>query len=120
MTSTKPSDDIILETLFAATRSHAPEPPQALADRVMVAALAEQPHRTLPLAAPLAKASFWDDMARAIGGWRGAGGLGTAMVLGLFIGLSGALDTPLYGTTVEVVDLMPGADALFADTTTEN
>jgi hypothetical protein len=42
------------------------------------------------------------------------------MVLGLFIGLSGALDTPLYGTTVEVVDLMPGADALFADTTTEN
>ena len=64
--------------------------------------------------------SFWREAAMAVGGWWGAGGLTTAMALGLVIGLTGMVELPIVSPHDGLLDLMPAADAMFADTAEEN
>lgn len=72
-----------LEDLFAAGRDEA-VPDAAFLARIEAAALAHQPQRD----PTPARAGGFAAILRAIGGWRAAGGLATAAVVGLWIGVN--------------------------------
>lgn len=112
------ADDDDLALLFAAARRQ-DMPSTELQARVLAAATAMQP---LPAAAPPATASgrpvpgrgFLPEVWQALGGWRAVSGLSAAMLVGFWVGLndpSGILGQ--FGTT-DRVELMPGADDVFA------
>ena len=120
MTDRTDADKAALEAMFAQARVRVPLPQDALVDRALAAALAVQPAG--PLAGRQGRAadvSVWCQLMNALGGWRGLGGLSSAMALGLVMGFGGTVSLPL-AQNAQAVDLMPGADALFADTAEEN
>jgi hypothetical protein len=124
MTMTKPDhkNERAVDAAFASLRANPPRPSSELFDKVLARALAEQP--VLEGARVCAEAEalpgFWAEVLGIFGGWRGAGGLTTAMVVGLVIGLSGTVQLPIYEATDEVLDLMPGGTEIFAEINVEN
>ena len=94
MTDTERRDDG-LEAFFAAARAE-PEPAsEALMARVLGDALAQQ-RRTAPAAAPrgavrAGRPGLLAGLFVSLGGWPAVAGLGTAAVVGLWIGFSPAL-----------------------------
>lgn len=110
-------DDDELERMFGAARRTGAEPSQDLAARILALAEAEQPVAPRPVAAlPMpVRRSGLSDLLSLIGGWRAAGGLSTVMALGFIIGFAGPLQLSAASTASEQVDLMPGAEMLFAD-----
>ena len=120
MTDRGAGADRALEALFAAARAEVPGPGQDLFDRVLALGLAAQPQPASRALPPIRAArSGWWDALWALGGWRGLGGLSSAMALGLVVGLAGIAEIP-FTDRYEALDLMPGADNPFADSTEEN
>ena len=116
MTRTDAEDDTLLDPAFAAARAAPPEPAAGLRARVLALALAEQPQTApRPGNSPDMSGPFWRELASALGGWWGAGGLTTAMVVGLSIGLAGLVDLPILPQEDAPLELMPQGDGLFAD-----
>ncbi len=113
---TRPDD---LDDLFAAARTHAPVPADALMARVLADAMAEQPR---PRAVPVAAIRRVGMVARLAGVFGGAGalaGMGTAAVAGLLIGYVqpsglGVLGDAVLGAPVETVELVPDVGSLLA------
>jgi hypothetical protein len=115
-----------LEGFFAAARSHAPEPSEALVARVLADAEAAMVRK--PMAAPVVRPAARDGaigaILSAIGGWSGLGGLATATAAGIWIGVAGLADPVtmaggLFGTSPLSVELMPGAESFDVATGTE-
>ena len=71
---------------------------------------------TVPAMPAPARRSGLAELLSLIGGWRAAGGLSTVMALGFVIGFAGPLQLTAASAATEQVDLMPGAEMLFADT----
>lgn len=71
-----------LEAFFDAARAEAPDVPADLLARILADADAEQP-RPAPR-----RPSYWRALFVATGGWRGAAGLATAALTGVWIGFS--------------------------------
>lgn len=121
---TKPDhrNERAVDAALASLRANPPQPSSELFDKVLARALAEQPALDGPTAGSEAVASpgFWAEILGVFGGWRGAGGLTTAMLVGLVIGLSGAVQLPLYDAASETLDLMPGGTEIFAELNLEN
>lgn len=92
-----------LEDLFAAGRAEA-APSAAFMARIEAEALALQPQRRGDAAPPRAFAV----VLQAIGGWRGAGGLAMAMLVGFWIGVSDGGGLPGSGDADVVFDDGPG------------
>jgi hypothetical protein len=114
-------DDDELERMFGAARRTGAEPSQDLAARILALAEAEQPVAPRPVAALMptpVRRSGLSDLLSLIGGWRAAGGLSTVMALGFIIGFAGPLQLSAASAATEQVDLMPGAEMLFADAST--
>lgn len=116
-----PLDDDGLERFFDAARRDAPDPSDALMARVLADALAAQP----PAAPrPLPRPGVWaslraalTQLRAALGGWPALGGLATAGLMGLAIGIAAPasmadLATALLGQGADtyLVDLMPELD----------
>lgn len=97
----------------------APEPAidtRALADRIMAAAAAETP----AVGAPKARAAWagFGGATRARAEWPAAALLAASLVLGMFFGLNGTLDTavgPLVAQTSTDADIDPGLIAFDSD-----
>lgn len=117
MTDMLNDEDDELERMFGAARRTGAEPSQDLAARILALAEAEQPVAPRPVAATPApvRRSGLSDLLSLIGGWRAAGGLSTVMALGFVIGFAGPLQLSAASAVSEQVDLMPGAEMLFAD-----
>lgn len=120
MTTDRPeSGDDGLDALFAAARASPPEPSPALMARVLAEADAAQASMRRPQAGAASPrgTGFARRLAEAfglIGGWGGLGGLATAAVAGLSLGLAGlVLPAGIFPSAAdaETVDLLPG-DAL--------
>jgi hypothetical protein len=123
MTDMLNDDDDDLERMFGAARMTAPQPSPDFAARILALAEAEQPLMARP--APVVPVTLMPtpvrrsglaDLLSLIGGWRAAGGLSTIMALGFVIGFAGPLQLSAASAATEQVDLMPGAEMLFADT----
>lgn len=101
-----------LDDLFAAARRVAPAPPDALMARVLADAMAAQAAvRRAPRPGLLAQ------LREALGGWPAIGGLATAGVVGLAIGIAAPagladLTAALLGQPADgyLVDLVPELD----------
>lgn len=121
---TKPDHDNerAVDAAFASLRANPPHPSSELFDKVLARALAEQPvfGGAKDCAEAVALPGFWAEVLGIFGGWRGAGGLTTAMLVGLVIGLSGTVQLPIYEVTGEMLDLMPGGTEIFAEMNLEN
>lgn len=109
-----PRDDDGLERFFEAARRMEPAPSDALMARVLADALAAQPV-TAPRPEP--RLGLWVQLREALGGWPALGGLATAGVMGLAIGVAapaGLADLATavlgQGTDTYMVDLMPELD----------
>lgn len=109
-----PRDDDGLERFFEAARRMEPAPSDALMARVLADALAAQPV-TAPRPEP--RPGLWVQLREALGGWPALGGLATAGVMGLAIGIAapaGLADLATavlgQGTDTYMVDLMPELD----------
>jgi len=116
MTDTRKTelDDDGLEAFFEAGRRAAPTPSDALMARVLADALAAQP---VAKPRPVPRPGAWAQLREALGGWPALGGLATAGVMGLAIGIaapSGFADLGLaflgQSTDTYLVDLMPELD----------
>lgn len=88
-------EDAALDDLFAQARQSGAEPSGAWLARVLEMAEAEQaavrPATAAATAGPFARArGLWAVAAGAFGGWSALGGMLTATVAGLWIGLAGA------------------------------
>jgi len=118
MTDMLKDEDDDLERMFGAARLRASQPSPDFAARILALAEAEQPPAPKPVAAMPAPArrSGLAELLSLIGGWRAAGGLSTVMALGFVIGFAGPLQLTAASAATEQVDLMPGAEMLFADT----
>jgi hypothetical protein len=115
-----------LEDFFGAARRMRPDPSEALMARVLEDALAAQAAPAAAAqAAPVAAARVWRrarpgvlaQLREALGGWPAIGGLATAGVMGLAVGISAAaglgdLTAALLGQPGDayLVDLMPELD----------
>ena len=121
MTKTDAEDDALLDLAFAAARAEGPEPSAGFGARILALARAEQaaaaPH---PGKTPSSAVAFWREVAVSLGGRWGAGGLTTALIAGLVVGLTGAVDLPILPQSEAPLELMPGGDGLFADAAEEN
>lgn len=114
---TQPDDDG-LEDFFEAARRMAPSPSDALMARVLADALAAQPVAApRPVPRPVPRPGAWAQLREALGGWPALGGLATAGVMGLAIGIAAPADlvdlaTAVLdqGTDTYLVDLMPELD----------
>lgn len=117
------ADDDDLALLFATAR-RLDQPSADLQARAFAAATAMQP---IPAVVPSGATShrsargagFLREVWQALGGWHAAGGLSAAMLVGFWLGLndpSGLLGQ--FGNT-DSVELMPGADDVFAELTDE-
>ena len=80
MTMTNPPDDM-LDDLFAQARRLTPVPDDALIARVLADAA-----RPLPVRHP--QPLVWAQLRAMIGGWPALGGLATATVAGIWIGIA--------------------------------
>lgn len=116
-------DDLDLERFFRAARASAPEPSEAFLTRLAAQGAAEQA-RIVPRALPLRaqkRRGIMAALAAALGGWAAlggmAGGLATATVAGLWIGLAGTptlVQAVGYGSTIttESANYLADADVL--------
>ena len=113
--------DLELERFFRAARTAAPEPSAAFLDRLTVQAAAAQPRPAAP--GRPRRRGLVSALASALGGWGAlggfAGGMATATVAGLWIGLAGAptlVQAVGLGSTVtaaaEAGTYLPDADVL--------
>ena len=86
-----------LEALFEDARAQPPQMPDGLAERIVADALAHQPRGPL-----------WRRVMAAVGGPAGFGGLVTATVAGLWIGVAPPLDAVdplvLFGAVESAAD----------------
>ncbi len=80
MMMTNPPDDM-LDDLFAQARQLAPVPGAALTARVLADAA-----RPVPVARP--QPSVWAQLGAMLGGWPALGGLATATIAGIWIGIA--------------------------------
>mgnify|MGYP001288840400 CR=1 FL=1 len=109
------SDDSEFDLLLARARGDESPPPGFLA-RVAAAGEAMQPapEGAAPVAQPSRPApGLWAELARAIGGWRGAGGLLTATLAGAWIGIADPGGLLMSAAATGTVELMPGAGDMF-------
>lgn len=119
-------EDTDLERFFRAARTAAPEPPAAFLTRLAAQAEAVQaetvparvvPARVVPARAARPRLGLVSALAAAFGGWAALGGMATATVAGLWIGLAGAptlVQAVGLGSTVsaEADSYLPDADVL--------
>lgn len=116
--------DDVLEAVFAAGRTAAPEPSAAFLARVLAEAEAVQAgfgaagfgaaeRRPAP-----ARQGLWSGVLAALGGWGGAGGLASAAMAGVWLGFAGVQGsgtlTSLLAAPEEVVgtlELIPDFDS---------
>lgn len=111
------------EDLFAQARSTAMRPSEALVQRVLADADRLQPRAAALVAArvPPAPRGLLAGLAGFFGGGLSLAGIGSAAVMGLFLGvvqpagLASLAATLAGGETLESLDLMPGVDALLAE-----
>lgn len=103
-----------LDRLLAAAARTAPQPSDALMDRVLADALALQPaaQALRPAQAPV-RAGFLSRLAAALGGPPALAGLGTAAVFGVALGyLSPTAVDYLTGSSADTAEFFPDADFL--------
>lgn len=103
-----------LDQLLALAARTAPQPSDALMERVLADALSLQPQAPAlrPAAAP-DRAGFLTRLIGAIGGGPVIAGLGTAAVFGIALGyLSPSTLDVLTGTSTDVAEFFPDADFL--------
>lgn len=114
-------EDTDLERFFRAARTAAPEPPAAFLTRLAAQAEAVQAEtvqaRAVPARAARPRLGLVSALAAAFGGWAALGGMATATVAGLWIGLAGAptlVQAVGLGSTVsaEADSYLPDADVL--------
>ncbi len=111
-------DEGALDALFDAAPK--PAPSAALTARILRDAQAHQP-QTAPPALP--QRGLFGALANALGGWPTLGGLATATLAGLYIGIAqpDLLSGQIIGVTADATEedaltgLLPG-DSLFFDT----
>ena len=105
-----------LDRLLAAAATAAPQPSDALLQRVLADALALKPQQQPPLrnpAAPRARASRLARLLGAIGGGPALAGIGSAAAFGIVLGdLSPTTLDYLTGTTTDAAEFFPAADFL--------
>ncbi|MCY1126322.1 hypothetical protein OU426_05585 [Frigidibacter sp. RF13] len=109
------SDESDFDLMLARARGDESPPPGFLA-RVAAAGAAIQPAPeavTAAIAQPRPASGFWAEIARAIGGWRGAGGLVTATLAGAWIGLADPGGLLMAAASAGTVELMPGTGDMF-------
>lgn len=110
------AEDDELDLLFAAARRQ-DAPSADLQARLLAAAVALQPRppSAVPDAPPVSVVpGFWQEMWQALGGWRATGGLSAAMLVGFWLGLSDPSGLFAQLGTTDSVELMPGAEDVFA------
>jgi len=117
MTDSHDTDDLDLERFFRAARQAPPEPSMEFLARLAAEGAALQSARMAPVRPPRSPAprGVFAALAAALGGWGAlggmAGGMATATVAGLWIGLAQAptmLQAVGYGTsTVSVAEAGP-------------
>jgi hypothetical protein len=119
-------DDEALEQFFAAGRAAAPKPSTALTYAVTVDALAAQDRRATPAAPTPLRDSRWRALFAGFGGWPALGGMATAALTGLWIGVAGiggvdpvALWTGAENANAGNVDLLGDSFATALDIGTE-
>ncbi|MEM9583405.1 MAG: hypothetical protein AAGA08_09860 [Pseudomonadota bacterium] len=78
-----PEKDDALDALLSDLGRRAPQPSDALIDRIVADAKAEQPQADLR---KVSKQNLWSQIVEALGGWAGLGGLVTATAAGVYIG----------------------------------
>lgn len=91
-------------------------PPPGFLTRVAAAGAAMQPAPEVasPVSQPSRRApGLWAELARELGGWRGAGGLITATLAGAWIGLADPGGLLMSAASAGTVELMPGMGELF-------
>lgn len=117
--------DAELELFFAAARAEPPEMSGRLFAAMMQDAAQVQAQIMAPVAAPAAPLSFWRRALQTLGGWGVAGGLATAGIAGLSIGVlagpqletlsNGLLGSAVYAQTSETYDLIPDYTSFVLD-----
>lgn len=108
-----------LETLLDAARAAAPRPSSDLLDRIAADAALSQPRAGLPRAGAPSR-GVWGQMLDSLGGWPTIGGLITATVAGVYIGIA---QPGLIGIGTDVLDdtdfvtteLWPGDNLFFEE-----
>ncbi|GHF50681.1 hypothetical protein [Seohaeicola zhoushanensis] len=104
-----------LDDLFAAARAAPPALPPALAARMLADAGRVLDERQAPRPA---MPGWRAQLAEAIGGWFGVGGLAAACAAGLWIGLAPPAGLPdpvgLFGQSQTSYDLFQGSDLALA------
>lgn len=122
-------DDTRLADFFAAARSAAPAPSDALMARILADAEAamprgaEAPVRSGPEPRRWGGGGGLLDWFGAFGGWGGVGGLATATLAGLWFGYAGLTDPASLaasvsavltggGTAAETTELLPGGETV--------
>ncbi len=103
-----------LDRLLAQAARTAPQPSDALMQRVLADALALQPQAAaLRPPAPPARAGLLTRLIGAIGGGPALAGLGTAAVFGTVLGYLSPATLDLFtGASTDVADFFPDADFL--------
>ena len=118
MTMTERDFDMTtLDNMFAAARAAPPEMPAGLAARMLADAARESAFRQTRRA-PVAAPGWRAQLAEAIGGWFGVGGLAAACAAGLWIGLAPPDGLPdpvgLWEQSQTTYDLLQGSDLALA------
>ena len=114
---TKNQNDMAdLDGLFAAARAQVPGPSDDLMARVLADAQAEQATLAVTAARPTVRpAGRFEQMFRVLGGWPAMGGLATASVVGLWLGIN----PPVPLQAVSGGYLSPDVTAFMIDTSAE-
>lgn len=87
MTKTN-SDDTELGLYFQAAQQQTPVADDALLARVLADGLAAQKAHVAPAPRARLAAPRWRQLLAALGGWQGLGGLATAGLVGVWLGIS--------------------------------
>jgi hypothetical protein len=115
-TPDKPDTDPLLDDHFAAARAKSPAPDDAFLARLEADARQMQPAPPRPTASGRLR-----QLVEVLGGWPAMGGLATASLVGLWIGVAsplGLLSTGLVSGDAglfDLSDLGPGLDAIATD-----
>jgi hypothetical protein len=112
-----------LDDLFAQARAGAMQPSDDLARRVIADAdrLQPRPMAFAPRVVAAERDGFWARLSGIFGGGLSLAGIGSAAVMGLFLGFAqpSALMSMTTGLTgndaLDTLELMPGVDALLAE-----
>lgn len=107
-------EDRDLEHLFQAARQEAPALPEALTQRILADAAAQQPDAALPV-----RLGWRDWVEDFLGGWVGLGGLAAASAAGIWLGFAPPSGLPdagavLIGQGGQAVDVFQGNDMVLA------